>query len=131
MAYVSEPPVSRSGQDGYPDEEDFFYVALASGISFEVDMGIRYIPHYGTAPISARLLFRKIADGAGHLSDHYDLSHIYAASECAGTGRWRLRRRTSVVESIYGTVDRMPMPGEGDVKIGNHGSTNQRLRLRF
>ena len=58
-----------SGYDGYPDEDDFSYIAMASGISFEVDIGARYVPHYGTAPISARVLFRKVADGAGHLSD--------------------------------------------------------------
>ena len=70
-----------SGKDGYPDEEDFSYIAMASGISFEVDMGISYVPHYGTAPVSARVLYRKVADGAGHLSDHYDLGQIYAATE--------------------------------------------------
>ena len=31
-----------SGYDGYPDEEDFSYVAMASGTSFDVDIGIPY-----------------------------------------------------------------------------------------
>ena len=99
---------------------------MASGTSFEVDLGVPYVPHYGTAPISARVVFHKVADGAGHLSDHYDLAQIYAASEGAGNGRWRLWRKTPLAESIYGTVDRPPMPEESDVKIGqlpeHHGT---------
>ena len=99
---------------------------MASGISFEVDLGASYLPHYGTAPISARVLFRKVADGAGHLSDHFDLAQIFAASEATGNGRWRLWRKTPLSQSIYGTVDRPPMPEQGDVKIANlwkHKST--------
>ena len=64
---------------------------MASGISFEVDLGAAYVPHYGTAPISARMLFRKIADGAGHLSDHYDLGR----SMCVARAR-------AVVDGDYG-----------------------------
>ena len=32
------------------------------------------VPHYEASPVAARVLFRKVADGAGHLSDHFDLS---------------------------------------------------------
>ena len=108
-----------SGYDGYPDEEDFLYVAMASGVSFEIE-GISkgYVPHYGTRPISARVLFRKVADGAGHLSDHYDLVQIYSSGH-VGNGRWRLWRKTDPSQSVWGSVDRPPMPDQGDVKIGN------------
>ena len=70
--------LARSGYDGYPDEEDFIYIAMASGISFEVDLGASYLPHYGTAPISARVLFRKVADGAGpaHLCRKSPMSRL-------------------------------------------------------
>ena len=74
-----------SGSDGYPDEEDFMYIAMASGISFEVECGFREMPHCGTRPISARVVFRDVADGAGHLSKQYDLAQIYV-SDGAGTG---------------------------------------------
>ena len=66
-----------SGYDGYPDEEDFLYLAMASGISFEVEQkDVRYVPHYGTSPIAARVLYRTVVDGAGHESNHYDLSQV-------------------------------------------------------
>ena len=91
---------------------------MARGISFEVDLGVAYVPHYGTAAISARVLFRKVADGAGHLSDHYDLSQIYAASDVyAGNGRRRLRCKTRPTGS---------MADRDDVKLGKlwqHKST--------
>ena len=50
--------LSLSGKDGYPDEPDFLYIAMASGAPFEV-AGISpgYVPHYGTSPIAARVLF--------------------------------------------------------------------------
>ena len=91
---------------------------MASGTSFEV-AGIcpGYVPHYGTSPIAAH--------GAGHLSDHFDLVQIYYDPK-PGNGRWRLWRKTPLAESIYGTVDRPPMPDQGGVKIGNlwrHKST--------
>ena len=99
-----------SGKDGYPDEEDFRYIAVASGVSFEVDLGGAYVPHYGTTPLSARVLFRKIADGAGHLSDHYDLGQIYVCGKGSGSGRWRLWRKTPPEQAVCGTVDRPPVP---------------------
>ena len=60
--------LALSGAEGYPDEEDFMYIAMALGLSFEIE-GISkgYVPHYGTGPIAARVLFRQVADGAGHL----------------------------------------------------------------
>ena len=70
------------------------YIAMASGLSFEVDIGARYVPHYGTTPIAARLRFRKVADGSGHLSDHHDLLQVYAGRKSVGNGRWRLWRKT-------------------------------------
>ena len=32
-----------------------------------------------TLRIAARVLFRKVADGAGHLPDHFDLSQVYSS----------------------------------------------------
>ena len=64
-----------SGSGGYPDEENFMYLAKASGISFEIEgSSPGCVPHYEASPVAARVLFRKVADGAGHLSDHFDLS---------------------------------------------------------
>ena len=39
-----------SGAAGYPDEPDFLYIAMATGVPFEVE-GISpgYVPHYGTS----------------------------------------------------------------------------------
>ena len=72
---------------------------------------------YGTYPICATVLFRKVADGAGHLSDHFDLKQVYEDTNTNGNGRWRLLRKTAPAHSIAGTVDRPPMPDKGDVKI--------------
>ena len=99
---------------------------MASGLSFEVaGISPAYVPHYGTSPIAARVLFKQVADGAGHLSDHFDLVQIYYDPRL-GNGRWRLWRKTPLAESIDGTVDRPPMPEESDVKIGqlpeHHGT---------
>ena len=83
-----------------------------------------YVPHYGTSPVAARVLF-KSCGWYRHQSDHFDLVQIYSDPK-PGNGRWRLWRKTPFADSIYGTVDRPPMPDQGDVKIGNlwrHKST--------
>lgn len=117
----------RSGYDGYPVQDDFYYIAKASGVSFEVEQhDLRCARHYGIRPISARLLLRKVADGAGHLSDHFDLAQIYYDSRQTGNGRWRLWRKTAPSESIWGSVDRPPVSDDGDVKLADlwrHKST--------
>ena len=96
--------LSLSGSEGYPDEPDFLYIAMASGTSFEV-AGISpgYVPHYGTSSIAARVLFTQVADGAGHVSDHFDLVQIYYDPK-PGNGRWRLWRKTTPSQSVYSSL---------------------------
>ena len=84
-----------SGYEGYPDEEDFLYLAMASGVSFENEQPWGIL-HYGTSPIAARVVFRKVTDGAGHSSPHYDLSQIYRSTDRVTNGRRRLRRKTPI-----------------------------------
>ena len=60
-----------SGSAGYPDEEDFPYLSIASGLSFEVvQAGMTEPLCYGRSAIGATVQYLKVADGAGHLSDH-------------------------------------------------------------
>ena len=60
---------------------------MATGVPFEVaGISPSYVPHYGTSPIAARVLFTQVADGAGHLSDHFDLVQIYHEPK-PGNGR--------------------------------------------
>ena len=74
--------LERSGYDGYPDEEDFLYLARASGVAFEICQDdVAYLPHYGSGPVSACLLRRYVYDGAGHGCPHYDLKQIYAEDD--------------------------------------------------
>ena len=55
-----------SGYDGYPDEEDFLYVAMASGVTFEIEsISKGYVPHYGTSYME--LPEPERASGARHL----------------------------------------------------------------
>ena len=50
----------------------------AAGVTFEIEgISERYVPYYGTSPIRARIRFGSIADGAGHLSDHYDVVQVF------------------------------------------------------
>ena len=74
--------------------------------------------HTGTYPVRARVRFGRVADGAGHLSDHFDLIQIYSDPK-PGSGRWRLLRKTPPHESTWGSASNAPpMPDERDVKIG-------------
>ena len=95
--------------------------AMASGISFEVEQaGIRYVSHYGASSISARFLRSQVADGVGHSSYHYDLKQVYSGGVHTGTGRFRIRSKTSTGGSAP------TMHEQADVKIcdlGNHRST--------
>ena len=69
--------LERSGSEGYPDEPDFKWLAMASSIGFEVQLSGMSAPlPYGGLPITATVHYRKVADGAGHLSDHYDLVQV-------------------------------------------------------
>ena len=87
--------LSQEGPDGYPDEEDFIYLSEASGVSFELDLGHAYKPHYGTSPISATLLYTDVVDGAGHSSKHYDLKQVYRHPFADGNGARRLRKKSA------------------------------------
>ena len=113
-----------SGMDGYPEEQYFRCIAMSSGISFEVEQpGIEHIPHYGNGPIAARLLCRRVADGAGHQSCHYDLQQIYRDHRL-GNGRWRLLKKTPPRYAVYGLPDQVPqrcrsMVDDAYVKIGD------------
>ena len=66
----------KGGAEGYPDEEDFKYFAKVAGFSFAiVQAPIREPLVYGSelGPVRLTVRLHKVADGAGHLSDHYDV----------------------------------------------------------
>ena len=114
-----------SGSAGYPDEEDFFYLSMASGLSFEiVQTGMAEPLCYGRSAIGATVQYVKVADGAGHLSDHYNLVQVYYDSRDPGR-RLRLRRKTRPLAAMFVA----PAAAEAmtdDVKIGQlsqHHST--------
>ena len=100
---IAAERLGLSGYDGYPDEPDFFYIASATGVSFEISgISDHYVPFYGTSPVAARIHFGRVKDGAGHESDHYDLEQIYAGPP-KGNGRWRLRRKTGPASAAMAT----------------------------
>ena len=114
-----------SGSDGYPDEEDFRWLSMASGVSFEiVQTGMAEPLCYGRSAIGATVQYVKVADGAGHLSDHYQLVQVYYDSRDPGR-RLRLRRKTRPLAAMFVA----PAAAEAmtdDVKIGQlsqHHST--------
>ena len=53
----------------------------------EIDQRLDMIPQQPASPqtlrIAARVLFRKVADGAGHLPDNFDLSQVYSSVQKA------------------------------------------------
>ena len=64
----------RDGPEGYPDEEDFPYVAAAAGLCFRVvQEGIRLRMVYGDGPVKLILRRHYIKDGAGEEQPHYDV----------------------------------------------------------
>ena len=66
----------QPGSEGYPDEEDFAAVAEVAQISFAiVQEGIREPLVYGSEHGPVKLTMRRhfVADGAGHLSPHFDI----------------------------------------------------------
>ena len=127
--------LSLSGYDGYPDEPDFLYIAMAAGASFELAISDRYKPHYGTTPIVAEVRRTFLSDGAGHETPHYDLQQIFYSEKPVAPivsrpvvppapmlvdRRLRLRKKTTVSATI-GKPD--------DIKIGGlvhyHAPRNQ------
>ena len=66
----------KPGADGYPDEEDFYYFAAVAGFSFAIVQEPLLEPLvYGSqfGPVRLTLRRHEVADGAGHLSPHYDI----------------------------------------------------------
>ena len=64
------------GADGYPDEEDFPYFAAEAGFSFAIVQDTMPAPLvYGSehGPVCLTVRLHNVADGAGHLSPHYDV----------------------------------------------------------
>ena len=65
------------GSAGYPDEPDFAAIAAEAGFSFAiVQEGIPAPLVYGSEHGRVRMTVRRhsVADGAGHLSPHYDIT---------------------------------------------------------
>ena len=62
-------------------------------------------------------MYRKVADGDGHLSDHYDLGQVYYRKDLP-VRRVRLSHKTKPRHAMFGAP--MPAPiSTGDVKIGD------------
>ena len=95
--------LALSGSAGYPDEPDFYYLAEAVNLGFEVCQdGLPAPLPYGGRPITATLHYRKVADGAGHLSDHYDLQQVHYDRDLVGR-RLRLWRKTTPQFAMFGS----------------------------
>ena len=83
-----------SGPDGYPDEPDFYWISKAIDMGFELwQDGMPAPLPYGGLSITAAVYYRKVADGAGHLSDPYDLRQVDCDRDLVGL-RLRLWRKT-------------------------------------
>ena len=92
-----------SGPDGYPDEPDFYWISKAINLGFELwQDGLPAPLPYGDLPITAVVYYRKVADGAGHLSDHYDLKQVYYDRDLVGR-RLRLWRKTAPQFAMFGS----------------------------
>ena len=64
----------KSGAEGYPDEPDFKYFAAVAGFSFSIVQAPIHEPLvYGSGPVCLKLRRHEVADGAGHLSPHFDI----------------------------------------------------------
>ena len=104
------------GSEGYPDEEDFRWLSMASCIGFEVNQSGMAAPlPYGDRPIAATVYYHRVADGAGHLSDHFDLHQVYYSRDLV-VRRLRLSGKTNPALLVSG--GEKPVAIAGDVKIG-------------
>ena len=105
------------GSAGYPDEPDFYWISKAINLGFELwQDGLPAPLPYGGLPITAAVIYRKVADGAGHLSDHYDLKQVYYDRDLVGR-RLRLWRKTKPVLANFAVSP--SMTSSRDVKIGD------------
>ena len=95
--------LALSGSAGYPDEPDFYYLSEAANLGFEVCQdGLPAPLPYGGRCITATVCYCKVADGAGHLSDHYDLQQVHYDRDLVGQ-RLRLWRKTTPQFAMFGS----------------------------
>ena len=104
----------------------------------EIDQRLDTIQQQPASPltlrIAARVLFRKVADGAGHLPDHFDLSQVYSSvpatavekRRAVATNRFGWHMQFGVTSYVHGCIwfDHVnPLDrGYGDVAAGRFKS---------